>query len=68
MSQFGTTYEPREDMKPCPICGNMGYIQHVNFDDGTTFYNSSCLTDGCIMWNRNYEFKEEAVEAWNKRT
>ena len=67
MSQFGTTYQPREDMKPCPFCGGMGYLQYVEFKDNTTWYNPSCLKDECIMWNRNYETKEEAIIAWNKR-
>jgi len=61
------TYEPREDMKSCPFCGGYGYLQHIKFKDGTVWYNPSCEKNGCVMWNQNYETKEEVVEKWNKR-
>jgi hypothetical protein len=64
---MGITFEPREDMKLCPFCNGVGYLQYVVFKDNTTWYNPSCIKTGCIQWNTNYETKEEAVIKWNER-
>jgi Lar family restriction alleviation protein len=51
---------------PCPFCGGEAILAHVEFLDNTTWYNPQCFN--CYGgWNENYETKEEAINAWNRR-
>jgi Lar family restriction alleviation protein len=58
--------EPNEQLKPCPFCNGEAVLAHVEFKDGDIYYNPQCYECNA-GWNENYETKEEAIEAWNKR-
>ena len=60
-------FEYPDEMEPCPFCGDRGALQHVEFDDGTTYYTPCCDKIGCCAWQINYQTKIEAIEDWNKR-
>ena len=49
------------EMLPCPFCGNLPTMGHVN----TAF----CKTDGCIIEHRAIDLNlPEHIAAWNTRT
>ena len=55
-----------KDLNPCPICKSKVTITHT--DDG---YIPHCTHSMCVLSNflmRPRATKEEAVEAWNRRT
>ena len=60
-------YEYPEEMEACPFCGYRGAIQHIEFDDGDTYYSPCCDKFECCEWQINFPTKQEAIEAWNKR-
>jgi formate dehydrogenase maturation protein FdhE len=64
--EMGVTSEYNEELISCPFCGGEASLTHVEFNDGDIWYNPNCeVCNG--GWNENYETKEEAVKAWNKR-
>ena len=63
---FGDVYEHDDRLKDCPFCGEKGWLQNIEFDDDTVWYNPSCSNCN-VMWSENYETKEEAIDKWNKR-
>lgn len=54
--------EAEEELLPCPFCGGTPEPRH-----GTSgFYRVQC--DACGSSTENYDTKEEAIAAWNRRT
>jgi ribosomal protein L37AE/L43A len=58
--------ENDDRLKECPFCKGKAWLAHVEFNDGDIWYNPQCSKCNA-GWNENYETKEEAIEAWNKR-
>ena len=58
--------EYNESLKECPFCHNEALLAHAEFNDGDIWYNPQCSECG-VMWKENFETKDEAIEAWNKR-
>ena len=55
-----------EELKPCPFCGGEAKV-FGNYDDSE--YHANCTNNECgCCWVNYYETKEEAIEAWNRRT
>ena len=63
---LGVTSEYNEELKSCPFCNGVAYLTHVEFNDGDVYYNPNCSECNC-GWKENYETKDEAITAWNKR-
>jgi formate dehydrogenase maturation protein FdhE len=61
----GIVHEFDEKLKLCPFCGEMAWIEHVEFNDCDVWYNPQCSVCLC-GWQENYETKIEAIEEWNK--
>ena len=53
-------------LQECPFCKGEAMLAHVKFPDDTFWYNPQCY-ECKAGWNENYETKEEAITAWNKR-
>jgi Lar family restriction alleviation protein len=66
MKNFGITSEYNDKLKPCPFCGADAWLTHVEFNDGDMWYNPNC-SECNSMYGSNFEMKDEAIEAWNKR-
>jgi len=63
---FGQKFEYNDELKCCPFCKGVSWLAHVEFKDGSTWFNIQCSKCNA-GWMENYETKEEAVKAWNKR-
>ena len=55
-------------LNPCPFCGGEAEIDY--FDDDEWFVRCANLEGDCEICpsTRFYETREEAVEAWNRRS
>jgi Lar family restriction alleviation protein len=67
---MGGGKEVKEQMKPCPFCGNTNKDEfaihshiHNHYRD-LVIYNACC---SCGATGPDMDTKEEAVERWNKR-
>ncbi len=60
-----------EKLKPCPFCGGNAKLNSENNSSlgawEQTIYTISCKKCPCWIGNQIKD-KEEAIEAWNKRT
>lgn len=52
-----------EKLKPCPFCGNEA---EINGRDRLHYWFAQCIECGATQYGK--ETKEEAIEAWNRRT
>lgn len=50
-----------KELKPCPFCGGNAQINYAGAD-------MLILCSKCLVCTESYHTKEEAVEAWNRRT
>lgn len=57
--------ESIERLLPCPFCGGAAAVGEVI----PGWYKVCCKNDNCVGCNtgKNYQLKEEAIEAWNRR-
>lgn len=55
------------ELKPCPFCGGEGCLQEHIFVGYTNTYGVVCL-DCCAETRQFFRTREEAIEAWNRRT
>lgn len=56
-----------EKLKPCPFCGGEAEIIHI--DEGENAGGSCvCCTQCLASSNVEFEFKENFVSNWNRRT
>lgn len=61
------------ELKPCPFCGGIARICDHKFYNGKTKdfsyhnYGVKCIVCFAQIW-QFYNTKEEAVDAWNRRT
>lgn len=52
-------------LRPCPFCGNPNVV--FGYDSAALFeHNYICCTN-CGASSGNFETKEKAIKAWNKR-
>ena len=53
----------------CPFCGEEPEIDNYKIK-GIELWNVSCMNDACFVHTEtgDFESKEEAIEAWNKRS
>lgn len=63
---FGTMYSFDDRLDTCPFCNEKACLGYIIFEDNDVWYNPQCSECSC-GWNQNYETKEEAIKAWNKR-
>ncbi len=54
-----------EKLKPCPFCGNEKLV--ILTCVALTIYDWKVLCEHCNVFVRGYT-KEEAIDAWNRRT
>lgn len=60
-----------DEIKPCPFCGGNAFASCEEYPTGEKAWHiyhmndGNCFIDDCIVGD--YETKEEAVEAWNRR-
>ena len=54
-----------DELKPCPFCGGDAIIKayHKDYDDKCCIV--SCVN--CDVETPMYEFRADAIEAWNRR-
>lgn len=52
------------NLLPCPFCGEPVLMQEAH--ERKSYYRGQCDNDDCA-YNRWFNTKEEAIEAWNKR-
>jgi hypothetical protein len=63
---MSNTYEYHIDLKCCPFCGGVAWLENVEFPDGDVYFNPQCSK--CEAgWMCNCETKQEAIEVWNMR-
>lgn len=57
--------EYKEELRPCPFCGDEAVIFSV--EEGV--YCVSCTSDSCIanVATQTFSSEEEAIAAWNRR-
>lgn len=59
----------KPELKPCPFCG--GEVEIVRVGGGWFWKHIGVFetwdADCPIQFNRKYDTKEEAIEAWNRR-
>ena len=55
-----------DKLKPCPFCGGMTKLLGEQLPVGSTFYFVQCLK--CYSKSGYYIDKQEAIDAWNKRS
>lgn len=60
------TFENDDRLELCPFCNGEAWLLQVNYPDEDRWYNPQCSNCDAGMM-KNYETKEEAIEAWNKR-
>jgi len=64
----------KDKLKSCPYCGDEAkMVKRMNelYDIGcVTFdcFNDKCLYANCKQCIDGYEFKEDAIKAWNRRS
>lgn len=54
------------ELNPCPFCGGEAIVlkHHNRFMD---WYLCSCINCHVSQTGKDFEFKFEAIEAWNRR-
>jgi hypothetical protein len=60
------TYQYHIDLNCCPFCGGVAWLRHEKFTDGDVWYNPQCSKCPAGLFE-NFEWMDEAVEAWNRR-
>ena len=55
-----------DDLKPCPFCGDK-YISISRKGYGVSVGCNSAGCFGCHVYSREFESKEKAINAWNRR-
>ena len=65
------------ELKPCPFCGWKARLKHGSYnllgaygttDEDRQWYGVFCYECGVSQPKRQYDTKEKAIEAWNRRT
>ena len=59
----------KEDLKPCPFCGQEAYVKNFSALSGSPAWVVFCQTKPCFGHSSSQAFatKERAAEAWNTR-
>ena len=57
-----------DKLKPCPFCGGEVVIDVEWADAISEYYNFSCVNCCMVTYNDECVSKQEATEAWNRRT
>ena len=65
MDEFGwLDFEYKEELKPCPFCGDSASLLSGTEDHYVICCNNECAA-GLIA--RSFSSAEEAIDAWNRR-
>lgn len=51
------------EIKPCPFCGNKPIMEQPESDVHMGCWNPDCV----FQPSGNFDTKQDAIEAWNKR-
>lgn len=54
------------ELKPCPFCGMSAKVIYADDEEKNRYYRTYCR--GCYAETDEYFSRDNAIEAWNRRT
>jgi len=54
-----------EELKPCPVCGAISFVIVLKEIIHERYHLECCKCGRYTLW---YDSKQEAIDAWNKRS
>lgn len=62
------------DLKPCPFCGNNAHVKQLKQSASPRYYivcgnfAGRCIASDHYVFGRFFKAKQNAIDAWNRRT